>query len=68
MQDFALAFADAMRLVIGLDPDLMEIISLSLEVSLAAVLLAALIGLPVGAALAVVRFPGRIAVIVLMNA
>jgi ABC-type tungstate transport system substrate-binding protein len=38
VQDFALAFADAMRLVIGLDPDLMEIISLSLEVSLAAVL------------------------------
>ena len=47
---------------------LWQIVALSLEVSLAAVLLATLIGLPLGAAVAVGRFPGRRAVIVLLNA
>ena len=41
---------------------------LSLRVSLSAVGLACLIGMPLGAALAVLRFPGRGAVIVLVNA
>jgi tungstate transport system permease protein len=50
------------------DLRLWEIVVLSLEVSLAAVLLAAAIGLPLGAAVAVTRFPGREAVIVLLNA
>ena len=47
---------------------LWQIVALSLEVSLAAVLLAAALGLPLGAAVAVGRFPGRRAVIVLLNA
>jgi tungstate transport system permease protein len=47
---------------------LWQIVALSLEVSLAAVLLATAIGLPLGAAVAVGRFPGRRAVIVLLNA
>ncbi len=47
---------------------LWEIVALSLQVSLAAVLLAAALGLPLGAAVAVGRFPGRHAVIVLLNA
>ena len=50
------------------DLRLWEIVILSLEVSLAAVLLATLLGLPLGAAVAVGRFPGRGAVIVLLNA
>ncbi|HET9349826.1 MAG TPA: ABC transporter permease [Burkholderiales bacterium] len=50
------------------DLRLWEIVVLSLEVSLAAVLLATLLGLPLGAAVAVGRFPGRGAVIVLLNA
>jgi tungstate transport system permease protein len=50
------------------DLRLWEIVVLSLEVSLAAVLLAAAIGLPLGAVVAVARFPGREAVIVLLNA
>jgi tungstate transport system permease protein len=50
------------------DLRLWQIVVLSLEVSLAAVLLAAAIGLPLGAAVAVARFPGREAVIVLLNA
>ncbi len=50
------------------DVRLWEIVALSLEVSLAAVLLATAIGLPLGAAVAVARFPGRAALIVLLNA
>jgi tungstate transport system permease protein len=47
---------------------LWQIVALSLEVSLSAVGLASLAGLPLGAALAVARFPGRHAIIVLLNA
>jgi len=50
------------------DATLLGIVGLSLEVSLTAVLLAALIGLPIGAAIAVAHFPGRQALIVLLNA
>jgi tungstate transport system permease protein len=45
-----------------------EIVGLSLKVSLSAVVFATLIALPVGAALAVARFPGRRVLIVLLNA
>jgi tungstate transport system permease protein len=54
--------------VATLDPDLREIVALSLQVSLAAVALAALVGLPLGAGLAVMRFPGRGALVVTLNA
>jgi tungstate transport system permease protein len=47
---------------------LWEIVALSLQVSLAAVGLASLLGLPIGAALAVGRFPGRHAIVVVLNA
>jgi tungstate transport system permease protein len=50
------------------DLRLWQIVALSLQVSLAAVLLATAIGLPLGAAVAVGRFPGRRTVIVLLNA
>ena len=50
------------------DLRLWEIIALSLQVSLSAVALATVLGLPLGAAVAVGRFPGRHAVIVLLNA
>ena len=50
------------------DVRLWEIVLLSLQVSLAAVLLATSLGLPLGAAVAVGRFPGRRAVVVLLNA
>ena len=67
MQDFGAAFGEAFRLLLSLDPALVEIIALSLRVSLSAVLISALIGLPLGAAIAIARFPGRGAVIVLLN-
>lgn len=68
MQDFGAAFILAFDLIVRADPDLVEIVSLSLRVSLGAVLAACLIGLPVGAFLAVARFPGRGALVVLLNA
>jgi tungstate transport system permease protein len=57
----------AFALIGSLDADLIEIIGLSLRVSLGAVLIAALVGLPLGALIATRRFPGRGAVIVLVN-
>ena len=68
MQDFGQAFRLAFELVLSADPDLLEIILLSLRVSLSAVAIACVIGLPLGAAVATSRFRGRMAVIVLMNA
>lgn len=68
MQDFSAAFALAARLVLGLDPELVEIVLLSLYVSVFAVGLAALFGLPLGAAIGMFRFPGRRAVVILLNA
>ncbi len=58
----------ALHLVLTGDPALLAIVRLSLLVSLSAVLLAALIGVPLGAFLALVRFRGREAVIVVLNA
>src|SRR6188474_2796364 len=48
--------------------EIAQIVALSLAVSLSAVLLASVIGLPLGAAIAVGRFPGRRTLIVLLNA
>ena len=68
MNDFSSAFAMAARLVFGFDPDLVEIVLLSLYVSVSAVLLAAVVALPLGATVGMFRFPGRRAVIILLNA
>jgi tungstate transport system permease protein len=58
----------AAELVFTLDPDLVEIVALSLKVSLGAVCLAALVGFPMGATVALVEFPGRRFMAVLLNA
>ena len=68
MSEFRDAFRTAIVLLVQLDGDLMAIVGLSLLVSLSAVFLAALAGLPFGAAVAVCRFPGRQVVRVLLNA
>jgi tungstate transport system permease protein len=65
---FSDSLSVATGLVAHLDPKLAEIVALSLRVSLTATLLAACIGLPLGAALAVGRFPGRHALTVVVNA
>jgi len=62
------AIGEGLRRVFELDTELWRIVLLSLEVSLSAVLLAVLLGLPLGALLAVKRFPGRRGVIVVLNA
>jgi tungstate transport system permease protein len=61
-------FDTALSLVLGLDPALLTIVRVSLLVSLSAVFFAALIGMPLGAFIALNRFRGRQAVIVLLNA
>ncbi|MFY2826244.1 ABC transporter permease [Ruegeria sp. MALMAid1280] len=68
MQNFASEFNLALSLIFQGDAELWAIVLLSLKVSILAVLISAMIGMPIGAALAVARFPGRRALIVLMNA
>ena len=67
MQDLADSGRLALALVLSLDPDLVEIVGLSLRVSLSAVAVAALVGMPLGAALALGRFPGRGALATLLD-
>ena len=62
------AFATAVDLMLALDPNFLEIVALSLKLALSSVLLSAVLGLPLGAWLALARFPGRDAVVVLFNA
>lgn len=62
------AFQTAFGLILSADPELTQIVSLSLRVTLTAVVAACLIGLPLGAALGIARFPGRGALIVVFNA
>jgi tungstate transport system permease protein len=65
--DVAGAFAAALRMIVTLDPAFVQVVLLSLRVTLSAVVLAAVVGLPLGAVLALSRFPGRTAVIVVVN-
>lgn len=68
MQDFGEAVLLAFGLVFSADRDLLEIIGLSLRVSLGAMLVACAIGFPLGALVAVGRFRGRGAVAVMLSA
>lgn len=68
MPELCSAFGAAASLIVNLDRDLLEVVALSLRVSLTAVAMAALIGLPLGAVLVLFRFRGRTATIVGLNA
>jgi len=68
MQTIFDAFDSALNLIVHLDHGLIEIVWLSLRVSLTAVACAAVIGLPLGAALALFQFPGRRLAVILMSA
>jgi len=59
--------ASALQLILTGDPTLFAIVRLSLLVSLTATFLAALLGAPLGALIAISRFRGREAVIVSLN-
>ena len=61
------AFGDALYLLVSGDADLWAIVALSLRVSLSAVLLACLVGMPLGAWLGVARFFGRGPAVVVLN-
>lgn len=68
MQSIGEALSLAIALVLSGDADLLEIVLLSLQVSVTATAIACLIGLPVGALVAIGRFRGRNAVLIMMNA
>jgi tungstate transport system permease protein len=67
MHEFNEPLVTAWQLVAGADARLAGIVLLSLRVSLAATLIACIVGMPIGALLAVGRFPGRRALIVIFN-
>ncbi|MGE5143955.1 MAG: ABC transporter permease [Acidobacteriota bacterium] len=68
MNDISQAASEALRLVTSADPKLAEIVLLSLRVSLTAVAIACVAGFPLGATIAVNRFPGRHTVVVVLDA
>jgi tungstate transport system permease protein len=68
MQEIIAAFGLALGLIASGDAELVQIVLLSLQISLSAVAVAAVLGMPLGAALALFRFPGRGALVVLLNA
>ncbi|MEM9783206.1 MAG: ABC transporter permease [Pseudomonadota bacterium] len=68
MSDIAEAVVLAVGMIARGDADLAEIVGLSLTVSLSAALIACTVGLPLGALLAVARFPGRGAALIAVNA
>ncbi|MDH4246625.1 MAG: ABC transporter permease [Deltaproteobacteria bacterium] len=68
MNELSESLVLALGLVGSADATLVEIVVLTLKVSLSAVALATLLGLPLGGALALLRFPGRRPLIVMMNA
>lgn len=67
MQNFAESFWSSLTLIVTGDSELWSIVILSLQVSLTAVVLAALIGVPTGALLAVGKFRGRQAITIFVN-
>ncbi len=68
MNEITQGLYEAAKLIFTLDPDLLEIVGLSLRVTLTAVLIASLIGLPLGAWLVINRFRFRRATIAVLNA
>ncbi len=60
-------FAAALHVMTSGDPEFIRIVLLSLQVTLSALLIAAVIGLPLGALIGIARFPGRSAVIIVLN-
>jgi tungstate transport system permease protein len=68
MNDFAKSIGTSVSLIGSLDPELLSIVALSLRVSLSASIVALIVGAPFGAWLAITKFRGRQAIIVLTNA
>lgn len=60
-------FNDAWNLLQALDAGLLDIVFVSIQVSLSALLVGCIVGIPLGAVVAVYKFPGRQAVVVILN-
>jgi len=65
--NFSEVFTEVIRLLAGPDPDLIEIVLLSLKVSLVATIVGCCIGLPLGALLATRKFIGKSLLTVITN-
>lgn len=68
MGDLGTSLLTAIHLILHLNHDLVQIIVLTFQVNLVAAVLGCLVAFPLGAAVAVLRFPGRGVVIALLNA
>ena len=66
--EFSTILVQAFNLITSGDPALLEIIALSLKVTISAVAVACLIGLPLGAVVGAFTFPGRSLVTIILNA
>jgi len=62
------SFSLSLRLIVDLDPKLAAIIGLSLRMSVGSTLISALVGLPIGALVAIAEFPARGVVVAVLNA
>src|SRR5579863_6753321 len=67
MDIFSASFVNAVGMIARGDPALVQIVGLSLRVSLAALLIAAVVGAPLGALVAIGEFPGRRALAIFLN-
>ena len=61
------AFANAIKMIVGLDTELMSIVFISLKVSFISTILASIVGVPLGFTIAVRDFWGKRGVIVVFN-
>ncbi len=68
MNDLSGIFYTAFRLIINLEPELVEIVLLSLNVSITAVIIATIISIPLGTVLGAYKFPGRDFITGILNA
>lgn len=68
MNEYSSVIGAALSMIATLNADLIEIVLLSLQVSLSAVAIASIVALPLGALIALQPFPGRRAVVILLNA
>jgi tungstate transport system permease protein len=68
MNEFSSAIGAALSMIVTFDAAIVEIVLLSLRVSLSAVAIASVVALPLGALIALQHFPGRRAVVILLNA
>ena len=67
MSVFLEAFSTAFKLIVSLDTSLLEIVWLSIKISISSLIIASVFGFPIGAMLAMKSFRGRALVITIFN-